>query len=57
LGSGRGDPAAGFSGISPYAAPFVMAGYREIAPLEDADTAEARILWFYLRLALFGLTR
>jgi aminoglycoside phosphotransferase (APT) family kinase protein len=56
-GAGWADPASDFSGMSLYAVPFVLAGYREIAPLVDDDTAEARILWFYLRLALFGLTR
>lgn len=56
-GAGWADPAADFSGMSLYAVPFVLAGYREIAPLVDDDTAEARILWFYLQLALFGLTR
>lgn len=56
-GAGWGDPASDFSGISLYAVPSVLAGYREIAPLVNDETAEARILWFYLQLALFGLTR
>lgn len=56
-GAGWGDPAGDFSGISLHAVPFVLAGHREIALLEDDDTAEARILWSYLQLALFNLNR
>jgi len=53
---GWADPAVDFSDMSLYAVPFVLAGYREITPLVDGDTAEDGILWFYLRLALCGLT-
>lgn len=56
-GAGWADPAVDFSGIALGAIPFVLAGYRDIAPLPDDATAEARILWYYLRLALFGLRR
>jgi aminoglycoside phosphotransferase (APT) family kinase protein len=56
-GAGWGDPAGDFSGMSLDAVPFVLAGHREIVPLEEDATAEARILWFYIRLALFGLNR
>ena len=56
-GAGWADPASDFSGIALEAVPSVLRGYQEIALLEDDDTAEARILWFYLRLALFGLER
>lgn len=56
-GAGWADPAGDFSAMSLSAVPFALAGYREVAPLLDDETAEARILWFYLRLALFGLRR
>jgi aminoglycoside phosphotransferase (APT) family kinase protein len=56
-GAGWADPAVDFSGIALGAVPFALAGYREIGSLPDDATAEARILWFYLRLALFGLRR
>lgn len=56
-GAGWGDPAGDFSGISLHAVPFVLAGHRKITLLEHDDTAEARILWSYLQLALFSLNR
>lgn len=56
-GAGWADPASDFSGIALEAVPLVLTGYRAIGPMADDDTAEARILWFYLRLALFGLNR
>jgi aminoglycoside phosphotransferase (APT) family kinase protein len=56
-GAGWADPALDFSAVSLDAIPFMLAGYREIARLPDDNTAEARILWYYLRLALFSLRR
>ena len=56
-GAGWADPASDFSGIALEFVPSVLRGHREIALLEDDDTAEVRVLWFYLRLALFGLNR
>ena len=35
----------------------MLAGHREVAPLPDDETAEARILWSRLQLVLFGLRR
>ena len=35
----------------------MLAGYREIMPVENDETAEARILWRYLTLALGNLWR
>ncbi len=56
-GAGWADPASDFSAMPLSAVPFALAGYRKVAPLLDDATGEARILWFYLRLALFGLRR
>ena len=51
------DPAWDFSGVPPSAALTMLAGHRELAPLVEDETAEARILWSHLQLALFGLHR
>lgn len=56
-GAGWADPASDFSAVPLKMVPAAVAGYRGIAPLADDASAEARILWFYLRLALFGLRR
>ena len=50
--SGWGDPALEFSSIPPRAIPTVLKGYREISPIDGDDSAEARILWDHLCLAL-----
>jgi aminoglycoside phosphotransferase (APT) family kinase protein len=54
-GCGWGDPAIDFSGMPLRAVPDVLAGYREIAPLPDDETAERRILRYHLHLALAWL--
>ena len=54
---GWGDAAHDFAGIPLRAAPFMLTGYREVAPLPEDDTAEARILWRHLQIALFLLGR
>lgn len=51
------DPAGDFSGMSLRAVPFALEGYRELSPLNAEGTAERRILWSYLQLALFSLNR
>lgn len=51
------DPAWDCAGMPLRAAPLVLAGYREIAPLEGDGTAEARIIWRHLQLALALLER
>jgi aminoglycoside phosphotransferase (APT) family kinase protein len=56
-GAGWADPAGDFSAMPLVAVPFALAGYRRVGPMMEDETAEARILWFYLRLALFGLRR
>jgi aminoglycoside phosphotransferase (APT) family kinase protein len=55
--SGWGDPAKDFLGMPLRAVPAALAGYREVGPLGGDDTAEARILWTQLQVALFTLTR
>jgi aminoglycoside phosphotransferase (APT) family kinase protein len=51
------DPAHDFGGKPIRAVPYVLEGYRQAAPLEHDETAEARILWRYLWLALHNLWR
>jgi aminoglycoside phosphotransferase (APT) family kinase protein len=52
-----GDPAADFLGMPLRAVPFVLAGHREVAPLDRDETAEARIVWYHLRTALWLMPR
>ena len=54
---GWGDAAHDFAGIPLRAVPFMLAGYREVAPLTEDETAEARILWRHLQIALYLLGR
>lgn len=54
---GWGDPAWDFAGVPLRAAPLLLQGHRDVAPLEGDETAEARILWRHLQLALFLLRR
>lgn len=51
------DPAWDCAGIPLRAAPDVLAGHREVAPLDGDETAEARVLWRHLHLALATLER
>jgi aminoglycoside phosphotransferase (APT) family kinase protein len=56
--SGWGDPARDFASGQPLrAVPYLLEGHREVAPLDGDDTAEARILWWQLQLALWLLRR
>jgi hypothetical protein len=55
--AGWGDPAWDFAGVPLRAVPWMLAGYRQVAPLDGDETAEARILWRHLQLALFLLRR
>jgi len=50
--SGWGDVAWDFLGIPLRAVPCMLEGHREIAPLDGDDTAEARILWRHLQVAI-----
>jgi Ser/Thr protein kinase RdoA (MazF antagonist) len=52
-----GDPADEFVGPPLRAVPFMLAGYREVRPLDADETAEARILWGQLRFAVSVLWR
>lgn len=55
--SGWGDPAEDFAGLPLRVVPAMLEGYRELTPLDDDDTAEARILYRHLQIALFLLSR
>jgi aminoglycoside phosphotransferase (APT) family kinase protein len=54
---GWGDAAHDFAGVPLRAVPFMLCGYRELAPLPEDETAEARILWRHLQIALYLLDR
>ena len=51
------DVAVDFVGPPLRAVPHMLAGHREVIPLDDDDTAEARILWAQLRFAVSVLWR
>jgi aminoglycoside phosphotransferase (APT) family kinase protein len=55
--AGWGDPAWDFFGLPLRAAPFLLEGHREVAPLDDDDSAEARILWRHIQYSLAVLPR
>ncbi|HEV8638211.1 MAG TPA: aminoglycoside phosphotransferase family protein [Chloroflexota bacterium] len=52
-----GDPVIDFIGMPLRAVPFVLAGHREVAPLDGDDGAEARVVWYHLRTALWLMPR
>ncbi|CAA9269788.1 MAG: hypothetical protein AVDCRST_MAG77-3139 [uncultured Chloroflexi bacterium] len=52
-----GDVAGDFVGPPLRAVPFMLAGHRDVAPLDDDDTVEARILWRQLRTTVALLPR
>lgn len=49
------DPAWDFVPVTLRVVPAMLRGYRSIAPMAGDSTAEARILWNHLLLAIFGL--
>ncbi len=55
--AGWGDPAWDCAGVPLRAAPWLLAGHREVVPLDNDATAEARVLWRHLQLALLVLRR
>ncbi len=55
--AGWGDAAEDFAGVPLRAVPFMLQGHRDLAALDDDDSAEARILWRHLQLGLFTLPR
>jgi aminoglycoside phosphotransferase (APT) family kinase protein len=55
--AGWGDPGLEFTGIPARAIPSSLAGYREVAPIDGDEAAEARILWDHLCSALRYLRR
>jgi aminoglycoside phosphotransferase (APT) family kinase protein len=50
--SGWGDPAWDFVGMPLRAVPLILEGYRAVVPLDADETAEARITWRQLQIAL-----
>jgi aminoglycoside phosphotransferase (APT) family kinase protein len=52
-----GDPASEFSGPPLRAVPLLLAGHREVAPLDGDETVEARVLWRHLHFGLLVLPR
>lgn len=50
---GWGDPAHDFAAMPLRAVPFLLAGYRAVRPLDADATAEARIVWRHLQIALW----
>ena len=52
-GAGWGDAAWDFCPLALRAVPFVLAGYRAVAPLDNDPAAEARIAWHHVQLALY----
>jgi len=55
--AGWGDPAQDFAGFPLRAVPWVLAGHREVAPVDGDETVEARILWRHIQLSLWLLRR
>lgn len=55
--AGWADPTHDFAAVPLRAVPLLLQGHREIAPLDHDETAEARILWRYLQLALLIMPR
>ena len=55
--SGWGDVAWDFLGIPLRAVPFMLEGHREITPLDGDETAEARILWRHVQVAIWLMQR
>jgi aminoglycoside phosphotransferase (APT) family kinase protein len=54
-GAGWADGAWDFCPLALRAVPFVLAGYRGVAPLDHDAAAEARIAWHHVQLALYFL--
>jgi hypothetical protein len=52
-----GDAALDFAGVPLRAVPFMLSGYREVAPLDGDANAEARIVWRHLQLSIWTLPR
>ena len=55
--AGWGDPALEFRCLPTRAVPHALAGYREVAPLDGDETAEARILYDHVMTACYYATR
>ena len=55
--AGWGDPALDLRSVPARAVGLVLAGYREVAPLDGDESAEARIWWDHLWSAVYALRR
>ncbi|MBW3536233.1 MAG: aminoglycoside phosphotransferase family protein [Actinobacteria bacterium] len=55
--AGWGDPAVDFRLVPARAIGRVLAGYREVGPLDGDESAEARIWWDHLWSAVYNLRR
>lgn len=55
--AGWSDPAWDFAGVPLRVVPYLLAGYRTVASLPSDSSAEARILWRQVQLALFTARR
>jgi hygromycin-B 7''-O-kinase len=51
------DPTRDLNDLVPRSIPFVLAGYREVMPMDDEDTVGARVLYDHLVAALYHLGR
>jgi len=55
--AGWGDAAYDFFGLPLRAVPFLLEGHRAVTPLDDDESAEARIVWRHVQFALAVLPR
>jgi aminoglycoside phosphotransferase (APT) family kinase protein len=55
--AGWADPALELATLPMRAVPHALAGYREVAPLDGDDTAEARIWWDHVCAAVYNTRR
>ncbi len=53
-GAGWMDPVWDFAGVPLDVVPWLLAGHREVSPLPENDTAEARVLWVQIQMRLFS---
>jgi Ser/Thr protein kinase RdoA (MazF antagonist) len=53
-GAGWLDPVWDFAGVPLDVVPWLLGGHREVAPLPEDATAEARILWCQVQMRLFS---
>ena len=54
---GWGDPAWDFAGVPLRVVPPMLEGYGTVAPFDETENVEARILWRHLQLSLYLMRR